>query len=147
MSKKICKIIIATIMLMMLGITELSEGSIVAMSKQEDSIASVQDNVEYQFNVLRKNKKEWKDSELVLKKVLFDSNQKVSAYLYNVKKNKQIEGYIIASSEENNNIIEFGDELFLDNASEKVEENFDVKKKKTESLLSRRYELCNRRQW
>ena len=104
MSKKICKIIIATIMLMMLGITELSEGSIVAMSKQEDSIASVQDNVEYQFNVLRKNKKEWKDSELVLKKVLFDSNQKVSAYLYNVKKNKQIEGYIIASSEENNNI-------------------------------------------
>lgn len=130
MSKKICKIIIATIMLMMLGITELSEGSIVAMSKQEDSIASVQDNVEYQFNVLRKNKKEWKDSELVLKKVLFDSNQKVSAYLYNVKKNKQIEGYIIASSEENNNIIEFGDELFLDNASEKVEENFDVKKKK-----------------
>lgn len=130
MSKKICKIIIATIMLMILGITELSEGSIVAMSKQEDSIASVQDNVEYQFNVLRKNKKEWKDSELVLKKVLFDSNQKVSAYLYNVKKNKQIEGYIIASSEENNNIIEFGDELFLDNASEKVEENFDVKKKK-----------------
>ena len=99
MSKKICKIIIATIMLMILGITELSEGSIVAMSKQEDSIASVQDNVEYQFNVLRKNKKEWKDSELVLKKVLFDSNQKVSAYLYNVKKNKQIEGYIIASSE------------------------------------------------
>lgn len=146
MSKKICKIIIATIMLMILGITELSEGSIVAMSKQEDSIASVQDNVEYQFNVLRKNKKEWKDSELVLKKVLFDSNQKVSAYLYNVKKNKQIEGYIIASSEENNNIIEFGDELFLDNASEKVEENFDVKKEKTESLLSRRYELCNRRQ-
>lgn len=54
MSKKICKIIIATIMLMILGITELSEGSIVAMSKQEDSIASVQDNVEYQFNVLRK---------------------------------------------------------------------------------------------
>ena len=54
----------------------------------------------------------------------------MSAYLYNVKKNKQIEGYIIASSEENNNIIEFGDELFLDNASEKVEENFDVKKKK-----------------
>ncbi|MFQ6931556.1 MAG: hypothetical protein ACLRR3_11100 [Eubacterium sp.] len=70
----------------------------------------------------------------------------MSAYLYNVKKNKQIEGYIIASSEENNNIIEFGDELFLDNASEKVEENFDVKKEKTESLLSRRYELCNRRQ-
>lgn len=135
MSKKICKIIIATIMLMILGITELSEGSIVAMSKQEDSIASVQDNVEYQFNVLRKNKKEWKDSELVLKKVLFDSNQKVSAYLYNVKKNKQIEGYIIASSEENNNIIEFGDELFLDNASEKVEENFDVKRKNRKFII------------
>lgn len=106
------------------GATEIFN---VNISSQD--IVEVEKNVKHQFHMLLQNNDDWKDSNIVLKKVLFGSNQEISAYLYYVVKNKNNIGYLIASADTPNYIIEFGEDLFLDFASDEVYKEYGIKQK------------------
>lgn len=64
-----------------------------------------------------------------LQKALFDGNSEISAYLYYIENNNKRLGYIIANAKDPNYIIEYGEDLFLDIASDEVNEEYGIKEK------------------
>lgn len=99
------------------------------LETSSQNIIEVEKNVNYQFHMLLQNNDDWKGSNIVLEKVLFDSNQEISAYLYYVVKNENNIGYLIVSADNPNYIIEFGKDLFLDSASDEVYKEYYIKEK------------------
>ena len=86
----------------------------------------ITDNASKKFQSIKDTHKEWINSYLVLKRVIFDSNNEVNGFIFDVMSDNNNVGYVIADYEDGNNIIEFGKELFLDEASETVEREYSI---------------------
>ncbi len=71
-----------------------------------------------------------KNAELQLKRVMFSPNEEINAYLFYLVQNGKYWGYIIANNDSFNHIVEYGKELFLDEAADDAEINYNLDKSK-----------------
>lgn len=92
----------------------------------ESDIDAITKNVSNHFKRIMENNVEWKDSTIRVKKALFNSDGEINAYIFNVMKDGNRIGYLIADNEENSNIIEYGKELFLDEALNAIDDEYEV---------------------
>lgn len=95
---------------------------------EQTTLQNVVDNVVTQFESIRVQNKTWMEANLEFDKALFDSENQISAYLFSIEKNGDKLGYLIANTSLANNIIEYGEACFLDEAMEKVEQTYEVEK-------------------
>lgn len=124
MKRKIVTMTIAFAMLLqgttVVGATDLPE-------EQKTTIQTVKSNVTTQFQMVCMQNEKWEEAELIFDKALFDSDEQVSAYKFSIRKNGEELGYLIANTMPANNIVEYGEECFLDEAMNSVEETYDIK--------------------
>lgn len=123
MKKRIVLIAIVVAMVLQgttaVGATSLSE-------QQKTTIQTVKENVSAQFEAISVQNEKWKDTELIYSKALFDSDDQISAYKFLIKKDGNILGYLIANTLPSNNVIEYGQECFLDEAINTIEKSYKI---------------------
>ena len=110
MRKKSKVLIMYVICLLM--IVASSGVSRVNAKEAEKSIYEIKNNVYKQIESFYLFHPEWKNDTIELERVLFDSKNQISAYMFSILKDGKQEGYLVADCDEQNSVIEYGENLF-----------------------------------
>ena len=114
MKKRIAIIIIVLVVALQSAI--IATASSMPAAQQVKTLQAVKENVAARFDALCIQNEKWEGTNLVFDRALFDAKDHISAYMFSIKKDGIAAGYLIANTLPENNIIEYGDECFLNEA-------------------------------